>query len=138
MPRTNTATIDDDPTEPGPVRVFRPAVGAPKPKTTAAASIFAAGQAANPKRAYVRSPLDPHAVEVKMGVPIPARTRTDKTPSTYAALFARMPVGACVTLTRKQATSFQAWCNDNGHKGELVSRKLGADQVGVWRVAPTA
>lgn len=113
------------------------ATAAPRPVTSAPASIFAAAQAAKPKRAYsknARPPLDQACVEVKLGVPIPPpRTKIGESP--YAQLFERMPVGGMVELEEVRSNGFMAWGNKRA-PGHLVRRILRPGVAGVWRVAP--
>lgn len=109
------------------------AASSPRPATTAAPSIFAAGQAAKPRRKSPVGLIDPDAIEVKTGVPIPPR-RKEAGPSPYAKLFERMPVGSMVELPRVRANGFMGWAKKHAD-GQLVRRVLRPDVAGVWKVA---
>jgi hypothetical protein len=117
------------------VRVV-PANAFPRPMTTAAPSVFAAGQAAKPKRKYgPRCPPDAATIAIRTDVPIPPRGTNAAGESAYAALWARMPVGGMVELLRPQSNAFVKWAQLNGVGKQLVRRNLGDDVYGCWRIA---
>ena len=103
----------------------------PPPATTGVASVFAAGKKPRKPRGEVAPPLDPSAVEIKVGVPIPEPV-TGK-PSVYPQLFERMKDDSMVELPVKVARNFMYW-GSKKHPGRLVIRKLGPDRCGVWKV----
>ena len=107
-----------------------PAAGAPRPETTAPASVFAAGQAAKTKRPYSRATLDVTAVQILKGEPMPA-TGAPQRGSPYVELLTRMQPGDSVKLTRRQAASLRAAAKKAGIAVEV--RRLGEDVAGVWR-----
>lgn len=103
------------------------ASGAKAPSTTGAPSVFAMAAAAKPRK---RPPLDPDAVEIRLGVPIPERNRADS----YARLWQRLPVGGMVELPERNANALVAYAKKQ--PGAKVSkRNLGGGTFGVWRLA---
>ena len=104
------------------------ASSAKAPSTTGAPSVFAMAAAAKPRK---RPPLDPDAVEIRLGVPIPERrTQSD----TYARLWQRLPVGGMVELPERNANALVAYAKKE--PGAKVSkRNLGGGTFGVWRLA---
>lgn len=141
MTRRTTALADDEAldTQRGEQQQVRivSALGAPTPLTRGASSVFAAGQAAKPKRRYgPRNPVNPDAVVIEQGVPIPPRVQSGPGESAYAKLFARMPVNASVVLTTSQGNAFMKWAQVRKCTAELVRRAHEDGQVRVWRVAP--
>ncbi len=132
-----TAIYDDDREDTGKGArqvVLRSVAGAaPRPKTTAPASVFAAAKAARRKRVY----LDPDAVLVRDNVPIPPISPRGFVlrGSPYAALFSRMAVGQMVELTGRHAASFIKWGKTHA-PGQLLRRHLRDGVTGVWRVEP--
>lgn len=109
-----------------------PAAGAPRPDTTAPASVFAQAQAAKPKRPYSRATFDPASVTIEAGVPLPPSAAPQRT-SPYVGLLQRMKAGDSVRLTIRQAASMRAAAKKAGIKVEV--RRLGTDAAGVWRTA---
>lgn len=102
----------------------------PPVATSAPASVFAAGQAAKPKRLYAAATVDAAALKIESGVPIPT-ILNNPGHSPWPAVYARMKKGDMVRLTPAQATSFISWSKKN--KAALTRRRLGPDQAGVWR-----
>lgn len=98
------------------------ASSAKAPSTTGAPSVFAMAAAAKPRK---RPPLDPDAVEIRLGVPIPERNRADS----YV-----LPVGGMVELPERNANALVAYAKKE--PGAKVSkRNLGGGTFGVWRLA---
>ncbi len=124
-------TIDTGAAAQQTVRIV-PAGSAPPVQTAAPASIFAAGQAAKPKRLYAAASVDPAALKIESGVPMPVMANNPGQ-SPWPGLCARMKAGDMVRLTPKQATSLISWAKKNQVK--LARRSLGPDQCGVWRTA---
>lgn len=113
-----------------------PAAQFPPVATTAARSIFAAGQAAKPRSTRGRrNPPDPAAIVIKTGVPIPPHARNERGVSAYAELWARMRDGDMVELQRSQANAFQKWAQKSGLSKVFVRRVLSDEVHGCWRVA---
>ena len=108
-----------------------PAAGTKRPETTAPISVFAAGQAAQPRRSYTRTTLDVTAVQIQKAMPIPS-TGAPQRGSPYVELLQRMQPSDSVQLTRRQAASLRAAAKKAGI--EVVVRRLGPDAAGVWRV----
>lgn len=108
-----------------PKQVIVPAgKAAPKVQTTAANSVFAAGTpAVKPKRTRgAADALDPTAIQIESGVPIPPNRRgADSSP--YQALLDKMQPGDCVRLTRRQVFSLASFARDR--KVKMSLRKLG-------------
>jgi hypothetical protein len=104
----------------------------PPPQTTAPASIFAAADAAKPatKKRAPRQLLDVAAVEIKLGVPLPAvhSVRT----AIYPGLWQRIPVGGMVELPNRQAHGLYQHCNKIGAKSAI--RTLSPTTKGLWRL----
>ena len=107
------------------------ASNAPRPETTAPASIFAAGQAAKPARQQHVAALDPLAVVIRTGVPLPD-VRPGLT-AIYPQLWSRMPAGGMVELPDRQAHGLIAHVKKIG--GKAAVRKLREGVKGVWRIA---
>jgi len=130
---------DDEPGAGQPVVRRISAAGAPRPVTTAPASVFAAGQAAKPPRKPMgpREYLDPAKVVIKTGVPIPVKSQHQSRPSPYAALFARMAVGAMVELAPRHAAGFVSWSKKHA-QGQVLRRALPGGMAGIWRVEKPA
>ena len=107
------------------------AAGASKPAGMAA-SVFEAGRMARPKRDW--TPLNPSAVVIKKGVPLPPRIRGlgDR----YGILLGRMEPGDYVELTEKRAKSMARRARVLGIP--VTARKLDNGAMGVWRLAPGA
>lgn len=131
-PKTPAAALppieenDDD----NPMRQTRiAAAGTAPPKTSAAPSVFALAAAAKPKRA-ARTMLDPLAVPIQSGVPIPDRIVTQ---SVYAVLWQRMKPGDMVELPNRASAGLNVYCKKTG--GKCTVRRLGIDRVGVWKNA---
>lgn len=126
--------IDDDDRESGhPTQRVVSAAGAPRVATSAPASIFAVGQVAKPARKYTpRTYIDPAAIAIKTGVPIPTQGGP-KAVSPYSTLFGRMPVGGMVELSPRRAAGLMSWGKKHA-PGQLVRRALSANVAGVWRV----
>ena len=97
------------------------ASGAKAPSTTGAPSVFAMAAAAKPTK---RPPLDPDAVEIRLGVPIPERNRADS----YV-----LPVGGMVELPERNASALAYAKKQPGAK--VSKRNLGGGTFGVWRLA---
>jgi len=101
----------------------------------AAASVFDAGrqakQAAQASRTY--TVLDPAAVVIKKGVPLPPASRGAAGLDRYGALLKRMEPGYCAELTEKQAKSLLARARKLGVK--VTTRVLPDGKHGVWRLA---
>jgi hypothetical protein len=79
------------------------------------------------------APLDPDAVAIRAGVPIPPRSSNPVGRSVYLTLLERMKPGDMVELTRKQAASLKARAKESGIR--ITVRRLGEDVTGIWRVA---
>ena len=103
----------------------------PPPKTTAPASIFAAADAAKPvaKKRAPRQLLDVNAVEIKLGVPLPA---VNNVTAIYPGLWDRMPVGSMVELPNRQAHGLYSHTKKIGAKCAI--RTLTATTKGLWRL----
>lgn len=108
-----------------------PAAGSTPPATTAAPSVFSA---AKPKRRSptITDPIDPRAVVVRKGVPIPPHQRSHGA-GTYSALMERMTKGDMVELPHTKAKSLYSWATANGIKAS--TRRLTDDTSGVWRLS---
>jgi hypothetical protein len=112
------------------VLILRSALGAPRPATTGAPSVF---QQRVP-RAAVGAP-DPASLERVSQRPedFPASSAPR---SAWAAVFDDLvPGGDGVVLTNEQATAFTTWARQHGHTGRLVTRRRNGLQKVVWRVA---
>lgn len=94
------------------------------------ASVFEAGKMAKPARTV--SFIDPNAVTIKKGVPIPPCTAGPNAGDRYGKLLDRMGKGDCVELTEKQSKSLLARGRKLGVK--LTVRNLGSGVFCVWRV----
>ena len=112
-----------------------PAGSTPPPVTTGAASVFAAGQAAKPKRAHTPGPaLQPHAVVIKSGVPIAPHIRGGSPGFNRAlVLLQRMKRDDMVEVSHRHANSLAAQAKTAGIK--IAKRKLSAETSGVWRLS---
>ena len=78
-----------------------------------------------------RARLDPEAVPLRDGVPIPPIEWGPKRVSPYEALFNRMKPGQMAELEKSQASNFVTWARK---KGKSVTRRwLGDGKCGVWR-----
>jgi hypothetical protein len=86
---------------------------------------------AAPAKAKREPRIDPAAVRVERGVPLPPSPTGCVSP--WPAVYARMVKGDMVRLTKRQAGSFMSW--GKKHKGSLARRTLDADSAGVWRTA---
>ena len=53
--------------------------------------------------------------------------------NTFAALYARMPVGGSVDVTKRQKVGFVSW--SKRMQVPLATRQLGPDLYGVWRTS---
>ncbi len=127
-----STVMEDDDGPPARQVVMRSIAGAtPRPKTTAAPSVFAAAKLVRKKRVY----LDPLKVEVRDAVPIPPVSNRGVAlrGSPYAALFARMKPGQMVQLSQRHAASFVKWGKKHA-PGLLLRRLLPDGGTGVWRV----
>jgi hypothetical protein len=105
-----------------------PATG--RPALNANASVFAAGDAAKPKR-KPRAALDAANVPIKSGVPIPPLATGPHSTSNAKTLLDRMKPGDCVELNAVHARSVKAYAKKVGIK--VVTRKLADERFGVWR-----
>lgn len=130
MPRASTAAQrpDTDEDDGQPRRSHAPAGSKPPPATTGAASVFALGQQAKPRRASP-SRLDLAKVTIRRGVPIPDKETSGE--SAYAALLARMQPGDIVELTDKQMYSMAKHAKKLGVA--ITRRKLDSGLYGIWR-----
>lgn len=107
------------------------ALGTKPPQTNGAPSVFALAKAARKGRRPGSLDLDPNAVEIRTGVPIPGRSIR---PPVYSTLWARMPVGGMVELPPLQAKALAAYARTR--PGAKASRRtLGDGKMGVWRLA---
>lgn len=138
MPRRNASTTPPStqkgPPEPtGFVHRVVPAAGSNPPSTTAAPSVFGA---ASPKRKRLppttSATLDPGAVVIRKGVPIPPNRR-NASASIYSALMDRMAKGDMVELPHRNAKSLYSWANTNRIKA--ITRRLTDETSGVWRLS---
>lgn len=113
----------------------RSAADAPRPQTTAPASVFDAGKQAKAAATAPRAKaFDPMAVPIKKGVPIPDSQAPGRGIDRYAELAKRMEVGDCVELPHGQANSLAAKAAKKfGHK--MTKRKISDTLTGVWRRA---
>ncbi len=124
------------------LRPAPPPVAAAAPAAPpAAASVFAAGAAAAKAARRQRKllpPFDPHAIEIKTGVPIPLprNHREAAAKSSYQQLLERLPVGGMVELETTRAKSLLSCAKKLGIKG-LTTRLLDDEgqRTGVWRTA---
>lgn len=107
-----------------------PAGAVPKPETVAPNSVFAAGQAAKPKRNY--EPFDPDKIEIKRGVPLPAASTLGARASGSLALLGRMKSGDMVELPDRKAHTIASAAKKAGIKVAL--RRLGDGVKGVWKL----
>lgn len=98
------------------------------PATTGHASVFALAKSNKPARAP-RQVLDPLAVQIKSGVPLPERRQAN---STYAELWQRMKPGDMVELPIRNANGLIAHAKKLGAKAAI--RRLGGGVSGVWRL----
>ena len=89
-------------------------------------SVFDTGAPAKTRR---EPRIDPTAVKVERGVPLPPSPTGCVSP--WPAVYARMAKGDMVRLTKRQATSFMSW--GKKFKASLARRTLGPDSAGVWR-----
>lgn len=104
------------------------AAGAPRPQTSAPASVFAFGQAAKSGRKPAL--LDPAAVVIRSGVPMPPIG--NRTGGTYIALWERMAAGDMVELPDRAAHGLITHVKKLG--GKAAIRRLTAGTKGVWRL----
>lgn len=95
------------------------------------ASAFAAGEAAKPPR-KAAPPLDPTAVKIKKGVPIPSHVHFTRG-SAAVDLLNRMEKGDSCELPTLQARNVKAQATKM--KIQVALRKLGDDLYGVWRLS---
>lgn len=121
-------TADDD----GAPRQIRHGIGqwptrASAPPT-ASSSVFAAGQAAKPKRAAPVQ-FDPDAVQIERGVPIPPPR--DKMVGRYKRLLARCAPGDCVNLPAAVARGVVMQARKMGRKVPIRGSEDGAT-ARVW------
>jgi hypothetical protein len=92
-------------------------------------SVFDTSAPPKAKRDYAR--VDPTALKIESGVPLPPSP--SGTVSPWPSVYARMAKGDMVRLTKRQATSFLSW--GKKYEANLARRTLGADSAGVWRTA---
>ncbi len=112
-------------------RVSAADTGVQRPAGVPTSAFDLAKQAA--KTARPRTPrLDPAAVVVRQGVPIPENPRGAGSASPYKALLDKMGSGDSVQLIETHAKSLVAYAKKMGVKVAL--RKLGDGLAGVWRV----
>lgn len=139
---------DDDPRDAITQRVV-PASAAGKPQSTGVASVFAmaaqagtlakaeakAQAAAQPKdrKRAVKHLLDPEAVPIKQGVPLPITKGGRGSEARYAALAQRMGIGDCVELTERHGKTLASEARKRGMK--MATRRLPNGQLGVWRLS---
>jgi len=116
------------------VKRLVPAAGMPPPITTAAPSVFdiAKGASEPAKPARASSALDPDAIAIMRGVPIPPATRFSENANAALTLLQRMQPGDMVQVNKSHGNTLIAQAAKS--KIKIVKRKLGADAVGVWRV----
>lgn len=132
MPSTKRTPVDGHADMPVRQSV-KPANGLKPPPTTAAASVFAFGQAAKPARTR-RPPIDVSAAVIRRGVPLPLARPVNG--SRYAELWARMQVGDMVELPAQSAKALVSFAKKQpGAKAALRRTGEGADVYGVWRLA---
>lgn len=89
-------------------------------------SAFAAGEAIKP------TPLDPHKVQIRRDVALPA-VAPGRDMSAYKALLDRMVKNDSVVLTTHQARSMVSAAKKAGIK--VAVRRIDADTSGVWRLS---
>ena len=113
-----------------PVQRTVAAVNTRPPETTAQRSAFDN----KPKRRPEGVPaLDPAAVQIQSGEPMPRRVRGGSGGGRAGALLARMAPGDSVVVLHVHARSLIARARKLGIKAEL--RKLSDEQSGVWRLS---
>lgn len=113
-----------------PTRRIVPAMQASTPATNAPSSVFAAGQAAKPKRPHP-APPDPAKVTIRKGVPLPAVATGPNAIGAYKEILDGMKKGDSVVLTLRQAKSMVSSAKKAGIK--VAMRRTGDDEAGVWR-----
>lgn len=104
------------------------AAESPRAQTSAPASVFALGQSSKPKRTAVV--LDPAAVVIRSGVPVPPVVTNGS--GVYTALWQRMKAGDMVELPDRTAHGLVAHVKK--HRGKVSVRRLTAGTKGVWRL----
>lgn len=97
----------------------------------AAASVFEAGKMAKAQRAT--AVLNPLAVTIKKGVPLPPSQAPGRGIDRYAALLDRMGEGDCVELLPGQANALAAKAKKLGIS--VAKRRVSETHIGVWRLA---
>jgi hypothetical protein len=113
-------------------------------RTVPANSVFAMGEraaaaappAAAPAGRATRQrlvPPDLSSLVIQTDRKPPQRIINNGIGDTWAALWARMPVGGSVDLTTLQAKSFSSWAKKQKHL--FTVRKLDTDTTAVWRKA---
>lgn len=103
---------------------------APRPRTSAPSSIFEAGQRAKPQRVDHVANIDPDAVTIRRGVPVPEVNHHPR--SKWKQLLDRMQPGDMVELPEKVAASLVATGRKAGIKTSW--RRLGDGKTGVWKL----
>lgn len=93
--------------------------------------MFALGRQAKPAAAARGPRIDPTAVAIKRGVPIPPAEVGTGAESPYAVLLQRMQDGDMVELPYRQAYGLISMAKKL--KVGITRRKLGADTFGIWR-----
>lgn len=109
------------------VVLLRDACAAPRPRTSAARSVFEAGTGGQRRRAaHVVAP-NPASLQV---VDIPAPKRRNP-PSPWRAVFDSIPVGRAAHVTEAQALALADWARQNGRR--VHRQRVDADTFAVWR-----
>lgn len=132
MPRSKPASKPpaDDDTDDNPIQRRRTQAGTtPPPATTAASSVFALGAKAKPRRAPAAR-LDPSAIQIRSGAPIPEKEAGG--PSAYIELLGRMKPGDMVELTDKQMYAMVRHAKRTGV--QITRRRLDSGLYGIWRM----
>ena len=127
--KPDTDTADEDSGQPQRSRL--PAGSQPPPATSGASSVFALGRQAKPAAAPRGPRIDPAAVAIKRGVPIPPAEFGVGVESPYVVLLKRMQAGDMVELPYRQAYGLISMAKKL--KIGITRRKLGADTFGIWR-----
>lgn len=114
-------------------RIVHTPAGAPIVKPAGAvASIFDAAKPPPKPKREAPTPIDLAAVKVHTDRPLPPPVHGRAAAgATFAALYARMPVGGSVDLTKRQKIGFVSW--SKRVQVPLETRQIGEDLYGVWR-----
>ena len=110
------------------VVLLRDACAAPRPRTSAARSVWESAGASGQRRRAAHV-VAPNPAELPV-VDVPAPTRRHP-PSPWRAVFDALPPGKATTMTEAQAIALATWARQNGRK--VRRQRVEGDTFAVWR-----